>query len=266
MSVEREEIERGVVRFRCSSRLSAAVGYEVSAYVIDGVLIDTGFPRIGSALLPLLAREDIRGVVVTHWHEDHAGNVAALAARGIPVLMHPETEATLRERPGILPYRSVIWGRSGRLEQKAPSFDPSPLEILQTPGHAHDHLVVWDPSRRIVASGDLFLGVKVRVAHVHESPRALVQSLRLVAALEPRLLLDAHRGPVPDASSVLRAKADWLEETLAEIYRLADRGLRPRSIARELLGREELVGIASGGEYSKRALVSAALHERARHG
>lgn len=261
MTVEREEIERGVIRFRCRSWLSAAAGYEVSAYAIDGVLVDTGFPRIASELLPVLAREPLRGVVVTHWHEDHAGNIAALATMGIPVLMHPETEATLRARPEILPYRSLIWGRSGRLQGKSTSFDPAPLEIVPTPGHARDHLVVWDPSRRIVASGDLFLGVKVRVAHVHESPRALVASLRRVAALQPRLLLDAHRGVVRDATSALRAKIAWMEETMEAIRALAARGKSPKEIRRCVLGREEMVGLASFGEYSKRALVDAVLRD-----
>jgi glyoxylase-like metal-dependent hydrolase (beta-lactamase superfamily II) len=140
-------------------------------------------------------------------------------------------------------------------------FDPAPLKVLPLPGHTEDHLVVWHAERRILASGDLFLGVKVRVAHRSESPRRLLGSLRAAAALEPRLLLDAHRGPLPGATERLRAKIAWLDETIGAITERASRGDSPRAIARGVLGREPMVGLVSAGEYSKRALVEAVLRE-----
>jgi hypothetical protein len=123
--------------------------------------------------------------------------------------------------------------------------------------------VVWDAEREIVASGDLFLGVKVRVAHAHESPRTLVRSLRVVAALEPRLLLDAHRGAIVNPTETLRAKIAWMEETIGAIESLAARGMGEREIQRRVLGKEAPVGYASAGEYSKISLVRAVLRESA---
>ncbi|MEO5742495.1 MAG: MBL fold metallo-hydrolase, partial [Vicinamibacterales bacterium] len=139
--------------------------------------------------------------------------------------------------------------------------DPAPLEIIHTPGHSDDHIVVWDPARRIVASGDLFLGVKVRVAHEHESPARLLRSLRTVMALEPRLLLDAHRGVVTNAVDLLGTKIAWLDETFGAIVSLHAQGMDVAEIQRRVLGAEAFIGIASRGEYSKRALVQAVLHE-----
>jgi hypothetical protein len=124
-------------------------------------------------------------------------------------------------------------------------------------------MVVWDDERRILDSGDLFLGVKVRIAHRHESPRLLVQSLRVVAALEPRLLLDAHRGVLHQPTPLLRAKIAWMEETIGAIETLAMQGLDEHEIRRRVLGREEFTGYLSVGEYSRQALVHAVLHERA---
>jgi glyoxylase-like metal-dependent hydrolase (beta-lactamase superfamily II) len=140
-------------------------------------------------------------------------------------------------------------------------FDPAPLQLIATPGHTSDHRAVWDPHRRIVVSGDLFLGVKVRVAHEHESPRALLASLRSIAALEPRLLLDAHRGVVEDAANQLRAKIAWNEETIVQIEALGAEGVDAPTIVRRLFGGESFVGWASGGEYSRRAFVRAVLRE-----
>jgi endoribonuclease LACTB2 len=261
MTLVVRRIEPGIVRLELSSWRGRSLGYTVSAYVMNGVLVDTGFPGVRAELLGAVRSLNPRGVVVTHWHEDHAGNVPRLVALGLPIRMHGRCLATLRARPAIRLYRRIVWGRTARLSQPFKRFDPAPLEIIETPGHTEDHLVVWDAERRIVAGGDLFLGVKVRVAHAHESPRALLRSLKTVAALEPRILLDPHRGVVEHATNRLQAKINWMEEMIGEMQTLAARGCGEREIQRRVLGREAFVGRASFGEYSKRSLVRAVLRE-----
>ena len=263
MSLAMEGVEPGVRRLRMRSWRGALVGYDVSAYLIGDVLIDTGFPRAGRALVAAVQTLRPRGVVLTHWHEDHAGSAPALASLGVPMRMHAECETALRERPAIRYYRRAVWGWTERLRARLEPFDASPLALVDAPGHSPDHLIVWDAERRILVSGDLFLGVKVRVAHEEdESPRALVASLRRAAALEPRLLLDAHRGPVGDAAARLRAKADWNEEVIGRIEELAAEGAKPAEIVRRLFGGDSLVGVVSGGEYSRAGFVRAVLRER----
>ena len=261
MTLDVEQVEPGVTRLRLRSLQGRLVGYEVSAYVVRGVLVDTGFAHARRELLGAVRALAPRGVIVTHWHEDHAGNAPALASEGLPMHMHADCESTLRARPAIRAYRRLVWGATPALDVPLAPFDPAPLETLHLPGHSPEHLVVWDAERRVLASGDLFLGVKVRVAHETESPRALLLSLRRAAALEPRLLLDAHRGPVDDAASKLFAKAAWLEDTMGEIARLAERGHSERAITRAVLGREDATAFASAGEYSKRSFVRAVLRD-----
>ena len=260
MRLSVEEVEPGVRRLRMRSWRGALVGYDVSAYLLGDLLVDTGFPRGGRALIAAVETLGPRGVVVTHWHEDHAGNAAALAARGVPMAMDARCELLLRERPAIRFYRRAVWGRNARLTSPLVGLDPAPLVMVETPGHSPDHLGVWDAERRILVSGDLFLGVKVRVAHEEdESPRALVASLRRAAALEPRLLLDAHRGPIRNAAAQLRAKAEWNEEVIGQIERLGAEGMEPAEIVRRLFGGESLLGFVSGLEYSRRGFVRAGL-------
>lgn len=248
-------------RVALSNWQGRTAGYEVSAYVMRDVLVDTGFPRVGRELVNAVRVLAPRGAIVTHSHEDHSGNAPALAAMGIPMCMHPGCEATLRARPPIALYRRSIWGRPQQLTAAVRAFDPAPLQIIATPGHTEDHQIVWDAERGIVASGDLFLGVKVRVAHHHESPSRVLASLRAVVALEPRLLLDAHRGPLENPMPALRAKVAWLEETIDEIRRLAGDGIGEGEIRRRVLGAEPMVGWVSVHEYSKIALVRAVLGE-----
>ena len=262
MTVRITPVEPDVVRVHCSTWRGDAVGYDVSAYVVRGVLVDAGFPRVGREFRAAIRALGVRGALITHQHEDHTGSVAALAAEGLPLHMHPGCEAVLRERPSIGLYRKAIWGWPARLEGPVVPFDVAPLHALHLPGHTPDHLVLWDPERRILVSGDLFLGVKVRIAHHDESPVQLVRSLRTAAALAPRLLLDAHRGPIPDPAPLLLAKADWIESTTAEVVALAAAGIGEREIARRVLGTEDLVGWASFREYSKRSLVHAMLRDR----
>ena len=67
----------------------------------DGVtLIDTGYagslPRIERALADLgKTVDDVRRVVCTHGHPDHAGGARALADLGIEVFIHPADAANL---------------------------------------------------------------------------------------------------------------------------------------------------------------------------
>ena len=235
------------------------VGYTVSAYIVGDVMVDTGFPGVRGELMRAIESIGPRGSIVTHWHEDHAGNVPELAARGFPMAMHAECEAILRQHPRIRAYRRFVWSRPEKLTSPVVPFDPAPLRIIATPGHCDDHIAVWDAERRILIGGDLFLGVKVRMAHAHESLSALIRSLRTVAALEPRVLLDAHRGPLVNPTGLLLAKVQWLEETIGQIKALHDEGAGEREITHRILGAELFVGLVSFGEYSKRSFVRAAI-------
>ena len=257
-----------VVRLHMSSWRSRLVGYSVSAYLVRGALVDCGFHAVRRELARWADEARPRGVILTHEHEDHAGNVDLLARLGIPVAAGALTLAAVRDthRPRIGFYRRWTWESMPPLSVPVAPFEPAEagLELLPSPGHSPDHHVVWDPERATLFSGDLFLGVKVRVAHHWEDPRTLVRSLRAAAALAPERLFDAHRGPVADPVATLARKADWLEETIGRIDALADRGASDAEIRDRVLGREGMEGYFSGGDYSKLNLVRGVLKERRR--
>ncbi len=206
--------------------------------------------------------------LLSHHDEDHSGNAAALARAGLPVQAPPNVIEAL-DRVGPIPaYRRWVWGTAEPVDP-APLAEPASaggwaLEPLHTPGHSADHHVFHAPERELVFSADLYIGRRVPVARPREDVTQLLASLRRVRDLKPRTLFCAHRGRVDRAVEALGAKVDWLEDLVARVGVLADRGLSLRRITRAALGREGGVFIVSRGEYCKRNLVAAALRAAGR--
>jgi glyoxylase-like metal-dependent hydrolase (beta-lactamase superfamily II) len=254
------EIQRfgDVQRIRLASWGSRIAGMDVSAYLVDGILVDSGFPRARRMLARFLDERSIRGAMLTHYHEDHAGNAELLASRGIPLLMHDITRERLRAPAAIRAYRRIVWGTPHALTSlPSAAADVTRLRFVFTPGHSPDHQVVWDPVSETLFSGDLWLGVRARVMHSAEDPYRIVESLRAAMALKPARMFDAHRGQVRDPVTALGAKISYLEETIAAIEAKIAAGWSDAAILRTILGGDETVAIASRGEYSRMNFVKA---------
>ena len=111
------------------------------------VLID---PSYTPAVLVARATDqalEVGYIVNTHGHPDHTeGNAAAVEFTGAKVAACPDgpIEPDLPLRDGdILPIGDLR------------------LECLHVPGHASDHLVLYEPSHRILFTGDLIFVGKV---------------------------------------------------------------------------------------------------------
>ena len=253
------EIQRfgNVERIRLASWGSRIAGMDVSAYLVHGVLVDSGFPHAHQDFTSFLRERRIVGAMLTHYHEDHAGNAQLLAESAIPLAMHELTLRHLEDAAGIRLYRRLVWGTSPRLTSTPRSFpSETPLEFIHTPGHSSDHQIVWDPGRATVFSGDLWLGVRATIMHESEDPYRIVESLRTVLALSPERMFDAHRGPIRDPVGALTAKIGYLEDTIAAIASRRAAGWSDRAILRRL-GGDAPIAIASGGEYSRMNFVRA---------
>src|SRR5205807_715579 len=108
------------------------------------------------------ADESIRHVVNTHYHEDHTGNNDLLAEWGrARIWAHPLALPEIRF-PAELPwYRRFLFG-------PAPVVDVRPIpdrlrtarfefEVHHLPGHCPGHICLFEPSRRWLFSGDLYI-------------------------------------------------------------------------------------------------------------
>jgi len=254
-----------VQRLRFSTWRSRRVGYSVSVFAVRGVLIDSAFADVGPELMAWIATNPIGGAIITHAHDDHGGNAERLARAGVPLHIEADTELLLRAPESRGLYRRWTWGDKPPLRSAVEPFDHPALDVMPARGHSYDHRIVWDPDRETLFAADLFLGVKVRVAHPikREDVRMQVDALREVLTLQPKRVFDAHRGLLADGCGLLRAKAQWMADTIGRIDRRIDQGWSDRAIVRDVLGREELIGYASFNDYSRRNFVANVRHSHA---
>lgn len=161
-------------------------------YLIPGpepLLIDAGVGQAGH--LDALAVSAPRGpsrVVVTHAHPDHVSGAPAVAARWSAAVFHkmpwPDRDPA-----------DIDWHPIGDGAQLATG--EGDLEVLHTPGHAPDHVVLWHAASRTVFGADLLqLGNTVAIPASSGGNLAdYLRSLRRVQALNPARVWPAH-GPV----------------------------------------------------------------------
>ncbi len=238
---------------------SRAAGYGVYVFGIRGTLIDTAFHGARREFGALLDEQRPSCVLLTHHHEDHAGNAALVARRGIPIGASRPTLDAIRVVEPIGLYRRFVWSSMPPLRGEIIPCTADGLELLAAPGHSPDHHVIWDAERDTLFAGDLYLSVKVRVARPGEDPRVLARSLREIAQLRPRRMFDSHRGVIEHPVRMLLAKAAWLDDTIGTIDQLHAEGRSNREILTRVFGGEAGVAYVSAGDLSRRNFIRAVI-------
>jgi len=106
------------------------------------------------------------------------------------------------------------------------------MELLSTPGgETTDSMVIWLPDQEVCFCGNLFSAlfghfpnlVTVRGDRYREAPR-FIESLERVLALEPKLLLTGHHGPVVGKESI-REELTRLRDAVRYVHDETVRGM-----------------------------------------
>jgi glyoxylase-like metal-dependent hydrolase (beta-lactamase superfamily II) len=215
--------------------------------------------------------EDIELLVCTHAHSDHYGMAAPIVERaGCELWMHPNhahmtkaasnPERALERRievaaqsgvpleplerwaeerrkdsgPGvasvILPDRELLPGVEIETDLGAWS-------VHETPGHAPSHVVLFQPERRLLISGDHLLGRVSLYFDYGWTPDPVAEflaSLDAVEKLDARLCLPGHGRPFTDVKAHIEANRNLIAERLAATHEAIGDG---ESTAYELVPR-----------------------------
>ncbi|MFY4812172.1 MBL fold metallo-hydrolase [Haloarcula sp. AONF1] len=139
------------------------------------------------ALDSLLSDRTLAHIALTHYHPDHAGAVAQYAR---------ETNATVWARRGrAAAFEAATGVTPDKLfsDGTAIPTDAGPVTVLDTPGHAPEHVAFATDGT--VVSGDLAVAEGSVVVGAPEGDvRAYLASLRRLHARNPNALLPSH-GP-----------------------------------------------------------------------
>lgn len=163
-----------------------------NAYVVgrtDALLVDPA--ARDDDLDAVLADREVGHVAVTHHHPDHVGGVADYAREhGATVWARTGRAAEFAAAAGVGPDRTFAEGTEIPV-------DDGPLRVLDTPGHAPEHVAFAFPmgGEIAVAAGDLAVETGSVVVGAPEGDmRAYLTSLRRLHARGPALLYPGH-GP-----------------------------------------------------------------------
>jgi hydroxyacylglutathione hydrolase len=167
----------------------------------DGIAVDPGSPKLRRSLARHLrrAKPRIAKIVATHAHEEHVGNLNWLAERtGAPIYV---AEMTARF---LTPFKKLPWVRAAIIGQppdlqppfcilgKTLETDSGRLQVIATPGHCDDHIVLYDPKEKLLLAGDAFMGSYFATPNPDVDSRKWLDSLQRLMELDIEILVEGH--------------------------------------------------------------------------
>jgi glyoxylase-like metal-dependent hydrolase (beta-lactamase superfamily II) len=183
----------------------------------DAWLLDTGLVGEPLVLRRRLRRlglgpESIRGILLTHGHLDHAGNLAQLKEwTKAPIYAHPAEQLHIDGRypyQGITRWCARLEGfgrfalryRPARIDETLADGDELPfwggLRVVHLPGHTDGHCGFYSARHDLLFAGDLFasyfFNVHLPPAILNSRPALIPGSFRRVRDMAPRWIVPNH--------------------------------------------------------------------------
>jgi glyoxylase-like metal-dependent hydrolase (beta-lactamase superfamily II) len=227
--------------------------------------------------------EDVRLVVCTHSHTDHYGLAGAITERaGCELWMHPrwehvrlladDPEAALEARIEVarqsgVPPAALERYRERREEDEETGIDSlkepdrelvpgvevatdlGAWQVVETPGHAPSHVVLHQPERRLLISGDHLLGRTVLFFDYGHSPDPVGEFLTSLQRVEPLavdLVLPGHGRTFRDPEAKIAESRRQVDELLGKVRSaLAGEERTAFAIVEEIVGPEMVRSPAS---------------------
>jgi glyoxylase-like metal-dependent hydrolase (beta-lactamase superfamily II) len=168
-------------------------------YVIgknNAVIVDTGVGNSTNSVWPQLeelgvAPVNVKGVVLTHAHHDHAMGAFIILEKASPlVFVHTLDTRYIASRLGT----NLVKMEQGNLIET----EQWPLRVIWTPGHTEGGMCLYYEDEGILFSGDTVFpdGYYGRYDGESGSLEAIVESLRKLTEIDVDIMLPGHGSPV----------------------------------------------------------------------
>ncbi|MFB7245639.1 MBL fold metallo-hydrolase [Streptomyces populi] len=188
-------------------------------------LIDTGTADRAAEIEEALDG-GLRRIVLTHWHEDHTGSAAELAARhGAEVVAHRLEAPVIRGRtagapPVLEEFEVAIRAALPPLPAAPPCRVDREVEdgdvldfgggavVVAVPGHTDGSIALHLPGPKVLFTGDAVANVGRTMMGVFNTDRVrAVESLRRLAELTVETAVVGHGDPVTHGATAALRKA-----------------------------------------------------------
>lgn len=189
--------------------------FKISAWLVKddtGVyIIDTGMSFMAKKIWDEAQKlGNVKGILLTHGHSDHAGGVNHLLKHKVPVYAHEDDIAYMegklpfpeRKKKENIVIPQTVMPLPTDNDGELASFDS--LIPYHTPGHSPGHVIYYHSKDNVVIGGDLFTSRKGKLAKPMKSFTAnmkeAVASGAIVSRLKPQLVSIAHGEDVRNPS------------------------------------------------------------------
>jgi glyoxylase-like metal-dependent hydrolase (beta-lactamase superfamily II) len=174
-------------------------------YVIgkkEATIIDTGVGNRSNPIFPQLNElgikpENIKQVILTHAHHDHAmGTYLILQSADPKIYVHEKDTHYVVSSFG----KALVKIRKGEIIET----ELWPLTIHWTPGHTEGSICLYNSKNKILVSGDTVFpdGYYGRYDGESGSLESIIKSLKKLTELDCEIMLPGHGSPVfQDANS-----------------------------------------------------------------
>ena len=255
-----------VTRFDLAQTLAGRGRYWTTAYLLDGVLIDTGCAHTAPELCKALEGTQLTHIVNTHTHEDHFGANGPLQRqyKHLEILAHPLALPVLEDPRGRIylhPYRRLFWGWP-EPSHADPIADEAwietgdlRLQVLYTPGHSPDHICIYEPEHGWLFTGDLFVGGWERALREGYDIWQIIASLKRISAYPATVMFPGSAHIRENPKQELEAKIGYLEEFGDKVLTLHRKGWDVNAIVRALCGKPMFIELVTLGNFTRRHLV-----------
>lgn len=255
-----------VTQIRMSREIGGRPVYWVAAYLVDGLLIDTGCSYTAAELADFLASRTVCRIVNTHFHEDHVGGNRLLKEKlGVEIYAPAASVPRIGRAATLFPYQEMVWGYPAPVDAlplgKTIRSEHLSFDVIDTPGHSEGHAAFVERSRGWCFSGDLFAREQMKFIRPEEDMAETVASMkRLIELPSERLILFTSLGRiVEEGRQALGACIRCIEDLAGRAKALQEDGRGIPEIVRELFGGEHAFAELTNGQYRTENLVRSVL-------